>query len=410
MPRLSPPSAPASSSGSGSTLPPPRRGRFRSCAYGLGGVVLLGGYHDGMASVQAVTAHLHALAGPDIGLMVSADQGGCVQQLRAPVLDDAGTAYYQGTSWSHSTLLAQTTRWGAEIPPGGVDIDLAPVADTVAASFMSQNGPIGHYNQLRHDVRPGRRRRRHRGRRTPRRQGRDDGQALPGLGGSPTTPTRAAPASPTPGDLGSLSHPFQVGSPPGAGRRRGGVVPHDPARQGGVSPKVIGGPCATPWRMPVVASDDIGTAVAVQSTPVADRATEFLDAGGDVLLTAAPATVAPMIGAILAESSSSTSFADKVEASVLRVHPQDRTRTHRVLRAGHSDERARPLCDIGGHLGEQLHLRCRHRVSRASGEVYTDAPSGARPPPGPADRSCSPRPTPCPGSSSTNCAGSGRIA
>ena len=136
---LSPPSAPASSSGVGldaSAAPSGVDSLVR--AYGLGGVVLLGGYHDGMASVQAVTAHLHALAGPRHRAHGLGRPGsGYVQQPQGSGFSTMPTAYYQGTSWSHSTLLAQTTRWGAEIRQAGVDIDLAPVADTVAASFMS---------------------------------------------------------------------------------------------------------------------------------------------------------------------------------------------------------------------------------------------------------------------------------
>lgn len=354
-------------------------------AYGLGGVVLLGGYHDGMASVQAVTAHLHALAGPDIGLMVSADQeGGYVQQLQGSGFSTMPTAYYQGTSWSHSTLLAQTTRWGAEIRQAGVDIDLAPVADTVAASFMSQNGPIGHYYR-NYDT-------------TSDRVAADvvtvvaglhaGGVAttvkhFPGLGritnntdtsGTGITDTQTSATS-------SYLHPFQAGISAGADVVMVGSAWYpliDPARQAVFSPKVIGGLLRdTMAYAGVVASDDIGTAVAVQSTPVADRATEFLDAGGDVLLTAAPATVAPMIGAILAESSSSTSFADKVEASVLRVLTLKTARgltacSGRVTRMSGPDRYATSAAISASSFTSGVDT-----AYLASGEVYTDALSGA---------------------------------
>jgi len=57
----------------------------------------------------------------------------------------------------------------------------------------------------------------------------------------------------------------------------------------------------------------------VQSTPVGSRATRFITAGGDIILTGNPATVGPMISAILAARQKSPSFAAKVDDSVARV-------------------------------------------------------------------------------------------
>ena len=44
----------------------------------------------------------------------------------------------------------------------------------------------------------------------------------------------------------------------------------------------------------VVITDDVGAAKAVAATPVGQRATKFVDAGGDIVLTARPDTVPTM--------------------------------------------------------------------------------------------------------------------
>jgi beta-N-acetylhexosaminidase len=69
----------------------------------------------------------------------------------------------------------------------------------------------------------------------------------------------------------------------------------------------------------VVITDDVGAAKAVADVPVGDRATQFVAAGGDIVLTALPSTVPAMAGAVVARAASDPAFAAQVDAAVKRV-------------------------------------------------------------------------------------------
>ena len=69
----------------------------------------------------------------------------------------------------------------------------------------------------------------------------------------------------------------------------------------------------------VVITDDVGAAKAVAATPVGQRATKFVDAGGDIVLTARPDTVPTMHRALTSRMSADRAFAAKVTASATRV-------------------------------------------------------------------------------------------
>jgi beta-N-acetylhexosaminidase len=69
----------------------------------------------------------------------------------------------------------------------------------------------------------------------------------------------------------------------------------------------------------VVISDDLGAAAAVESVPAGERATRFLGAGGDIVLTVRPSDIAPMTAAVLALMHANAAFQAQVVASVHRV-------------------------------------------------------------------------------------------
>ena len=117
----------------------------------LGGVILLGGWGEGAAAVRATTSHLEALASPEatagLGLLIAADQeGGAVQQLKGDGFSTIPSARVQGRG-STAELEADATRWGRELAKAGINVNLAPVADTVPASLGTGNGPIGQYGR-----------------------------------------------------------------------------------------------------------------------------------------------------------------------------------------------------------------------------------------------------------------------
>ena len=69
----------------------------------------------------------------------------------------------------------------------------------------------------------------------------------------------------------------------------------------------------------MVVSDDLGTAAPVQYLSPGERATRFLAAGGDIVLTLRPSDIAPMTAAVLTRMDSDPAFRAQVEASVHRV-------------------------------------------------------------------------------------------
>lgn len=69
----------------------------------------------------------------------------------------------------------------------------------------------------------------------------------------------------------------------------------------------------------VVITDDVGAAKAVADVPVGARATRFVEAGGDITLTARPATVPTMHDALTKKMNASPAFARQVQAAATRV-------------------------------------------------------------------------------------------
>jgi beta-N-acetylhexosaminidase len=69
----------------------------------------------------------------------------------------------------------------------------------------------------------------------------------------------------------------------------------------------------------VVITDDVGAAKAVAAVPVGQRATRFIAAGGDIVLTAKASQAPAMLKAIAAKRATSETFARQVDAAAARV-------------------------------------------------------------------------------------------
>jgi beta-N-acetylhexosaminidase len=69
----------------------------------------------------------------------------------------------------------------------------------------------------------------------------------------------------------------------------------------------------------LVVSDDLGKAKQVAAVPAGQRAVRFLRAGGDIVLTADPATLGPMIDDVLFTATSDPEFAQRVTESQQRI-------------------------------------------------------------------------------------------
>ncbi len=295
----------------------------------LGGIIFLGGW-TGAPSVSATSQHVQAATGPqgtgDVRLLVAADQeGGQVQQLKGAGFSTLPSALSMGAR-STGEITAAGALVGRELTAAGVNVDLAPVADTVPTSLGRGNGPIGRYDrQFGSDPATVAR-----GVAAFTAGLRSSGvvatvKHFPGLGrvASNTDTSSTGITDPTTSATDPYLQPFVSGIRAGAG-----MVMVSSARYPRIdaqSQAVFSRPIVTDllrgrlgWKG-VVVSDDVGAARAVSAVPVGERATRFVDAGGDIVLTASPGTAPVMASALTSRYAADSVFAAKVEASVGRV-------------------------------------------------------------------------------------------
>lgn len=100
------------------------------------------------AQVAAVTSHLTGSGTAGVRPFVATDQeGGLVQIMQGPGFDIMPQAIEQG-QLTEAALRADASRWGRQLAAVGVNVNLAPVLDTVpSASFAPQNAPIGAFGR-----------------------------------------------------------------------------------------------------------------------------------------------------------------------------------------------------------------------------------------------------------------------
>lgn len=100
------------------------------------------------AAVTKVESTISQVLPPDLQAFVATDQeGGYVQVLKGSGFSTLPTGLAQG-GWATSTLRERATGWGRELARAGVNVNLAPVADTVtSASFAPSNAPIGYWKR-----------------------------------------------------------------------------------------------------------------------------------------------------------------------------------------------------------------------------------------------------------------------
>ena len=298
----------------------------------LGGVIYLGGW-EGASTVrlaskrlQQATRNSKAATG-GVGLLVAADQeGGAVQQLEGAGFSPIPSARTQATLGAKN-LQAEVRSWSLELAAVGVNVNLAPVADTVPTSLGAANDPIGRH---RRDFVPG----------DPEANGRYAAafvrgslaadvaptvKHFPGLGR--VTGNTDLTASGTTDRTASVKDPYlapfregiEAGTP---------IVMVSSARYPGLDPenRAMFSPAIVTDLLRkrlgfdgVVITDDVGAAAAVASVPVAERATRFVAAGGDIVLTANAAQAPAMRAGITKKLKASPSFARQVDAAVERV-------------------------------------------------------------------------------------------
>lgn len=295
----------------------------------VGNVFLKGRSQAGVKATAAAVAKLKATVSRKttggVGHFISTDQeGGYVQVLKGPGFSTIPTGATQG-SWSSGKLEASARKWGAELAKAGVNVNLAPVADTVPAAIGSANAPIGAFN---------------------REYGNDPASAqagslafsrgmkaagvapvikhFPGLGqvrqntdvSSGVTDTAAGPEDAT-------LAPFEAGVRDGndwvmlSSAYYAKIDPKNPAA---FSPRIIKSLLRDKVGFDgIVVSDDMCEARQFQDWKYATRAKKFFDAGGTMMLCVRESAIPAITRGLVAEAKADPAFARKIDDAALKV-------------------------------------------------------------------------------------------
>ncbi|MDV3223285.1 glycoside hydrolase family 3 N-terminal domain-containing protein [Intrasporangium sp.] len=294
----------------------------------LGGVVLLGGWFGGAEPVRSTTKHLNSLVDGSGAprLLLAADQeGGNVQQLRGEGFTRIPTGRAQAALGT-DVLTRRAASWATELRAVGINVNLAPVADTVPADVGRDNDPIGQWDrQYASD---------------PDAVSRAVGAFIDGMhrGGVAATIKHFPGIGRITGNTDLTAdgitdrtttatdpylRPFESGIADGADLVMVGSAIYsriEPGVHATFSKRIVTDLLRTRLGYDgVVITDDVGAAKAVSGTPVGARATRFVDAGGDIVLTARPDTAPTMHRALTRRMADSGAFAAKVRQSATRV-------------------------------------------------------------------------------------------
>jgi len=290
----------------------------------VGGVVLL---DTGWTMDQTVstTAALTSYAAGQPGIFVAVDQeGGQVQHMNGAGFSAIPPATAQGVM-EPSDLTAQATAWGAELHQAGINLNLAPAADTVPDSMLQTNQPIARYH---------------------RQFGSDPAQVgahsaafiagmnasgvqtcvkhFPGLGyvtgNTDVTSDAITDEVTTRGDanLGAFATAMAAG-PAMVMVSSVTYAQIDPSGPAMFSPVVIGQVLRGDLGWQGVVISDTLSAKSVSAWTPGERAINFIAAGGDIALFTELEDAQPAIADVTAKAASDPAFAAQVDAAVARV-------------------------------------------------------------------------------------------
>lgn len=296
----------------------------------IGNIILTGRSSAGVASTRHLTDALQAQvtrpATAGLPLFIATDQeGGRVQVLSGPGFSVIPSALTQGT-WAAAVLRQRAGLWGGQLRQAGVNLNLAPVMDTVpSAAAAPGNPPIGAF-QREFGYTSGT----VAGHGTAVAAGLRDAGVLaaekhfPGLGrvtGNTDTTSGVTDRTTTRGD--DYLRPFTAAVT--AGTRFVMVSSAyysriDPRRPAVFSPAVIGTLLRGDLHFQgVVLSDDLANARQLAGWTPAQRALNFLAAGGDMVLTVNPAVLPQMYDAVLSRALTDTAFRQRTTDAAVRV-------------------------------------------------------------------------------------------
>ncbi len=293
-------------------------------AYRLGAVTMTGRNYAGVEAVRSITERLQAAASTP--LFVATDQeGGQVQVLHGPGFPEMPSAKAQG-QLPPEVLAQRARRWGSALKRAGVNLDLAPVLDVVPSSLGEANLPIGRYERqygstaarvTSHGLAFA--------------SGLDGAGVVPVVKHFPGLGSVRNNTDDTPQVTDTTTGPGSSAIKPFAAAVNAGFpvvmvssatyTRLDPDNPAMFSHRIINGLLRQKLGFDgVVLSDDMGAAAsAVVVGPAAQRGIDFLESGGDVILTVKAADVPTVIQAILRQARADQTFAELLDASALRV-------------------------------------------------------------------------------------------
>jgi beta-N-acetylhexosaminidase len=292
--------------------------------HSVGNAILDHNTAKGRAAVRHVTTRLApALRHAGVSSFISTDQeGGEVQRLTGKGFAAMPTALAQGRRRPH-TLRAASAIWGRQLAAAGVNLNLAPVADTVPAKHAASNQPIGQFDrEYGH---------------SPKRvashavaflRGMHDADIattvkhFPGLGrATGNTDTSPHVTDPTTRHDRYLL-PFRDGVKAGTQfvMVSSATYPHiDPSRPACFSATIITHMLRRDLHfVGVVISDDLGS-TAMAHISLQHRAIEFFAAGGTMLLDTTIRQIPTMIKAVAAKQAASPAFAKQLRSAEMAV-------------------------------------------------------------------------------------------
>ncbi|NHN54896.1 glycoside hydrolase family 3 protein [Calidifontibacter sp. DB0510] len=299
--------------------------------YHVGNIFLSGRSTAGVSATASVSAAARARStqAATAGIMpfISTDQeGGYVQVLQGPGFSSIPTALTQGT---YPDLYYKAQTWAGQLRSAGVNMNLAPVADTVPSWLGRGNPPIGYYyREFGYDSAT-----------TQKFSNafswgmRAKGVAptvkhFPGLGlvnANTDTTTSVHDARMTRyGNYSSYLNPFKNAAATGVPFTMVSSAIYD--NIDGSQPAVFSSTIVQSMLRSqvgfkgVVMSDDIGAAAAMSPYSYATRATRAVNAGVQLLLTVTPNALPSMYNAVLANARSNATFGYWVNAAALQIY------------------------------------------------------------------------------------------
>src|SRR6202165_2927408 len=282
----------------------------------------------GVAGIQAVTsavqAQVSSRATANVRFFIAANQeGGVIQAMQGPGFSRIPAAVVQGTS-TPAALQSQATTWGQELRSAGINFNFAPVMDVVPPGTDAQNQPIGALQrEYGHD---------------PATVGSHGVAFLTGmhLSGIAVSLQHFPGLSRVAGntDFTTATDTMTTTSDPYLQSFKDGIAANADfvmvalARYTQIDPNHLAAFSAvirsqmlrgTLGFQGVVISDALGDTVAVASIPPANRAIDFLWAGGDMIISKTSAPAHAMVLGIRSRAAADASFRQRVDDAALRI-------------------------------------------------------------------------------------------